>query len=159
LANANLSNAQLAGAVATYTDFRDAVMRGCKLVRADLRHADLSGANLQDADLSGADLRGADLRGAVLVHTVMAEIEDEGADFSRPLTDKPAGRPLSELPAPLSALIAEHKLWVESFGAAGRKLDLSGFDLRGAGGLAGAALAMMKANGAVLFGLDLDGAA
>src|SRR5262249_45321282 len=136
----NLANAQLAGAVATHTDFRDAVMRGCKLVRVDLRNANLSGANLENADLSGADLRGADLRGAVLVHTVMAQVADAGADFSRTLTDAPAGKALSELGAPLERLVERHKRWVETSGVEGAQLDLSGYDLRGAGALAGAAL-------------------
>ena len=48
-------------------DFTDAVMKDCKLVRANLKQATLHGANLSGADLSGADLAGADLPDAILV--------------------------------------------------------------------------------------------
>lgn len=61
VAEANLWQAQFAGA-----DLRDADLRRCSLVLADLTGADLRGARLANCDLSLADLRGADLRGADL---------------------------------------------------------------------------------------------
>src|SRR5579885_2449747 len=130
MVNANLSQARLSGSMAMFTDFSDAIMRSCKLVRADLRNANLSGANLEGADLSGADLRGADLRNAVLMRAQMAMTETAGADLTGALTDKLAGRSLEELGQPLEQLVRLHETWVQSFGAEGRQLDLSGFDLR-----------------------------
>ena len=48
--------------MAVQADFTDAVMKGCRLTRANLRQARLTGANLENADLSGCNLTGADLR-------------------------------------------------------------------------------------------------
>ena len=55
------------GAIAVQADFTDAVMKGCRLIRANLRQARLTGANLENADLSGCNLTGADLAGAILI--------------------------------------------------------------------------------------------
>jgi uncharacterized protein YjbI with pentapeptide repeats len=158
MAAANLSGARLSGIVAMRTDFRDAVMRSCTLVRANLRHANLNGANLDSADLSGADLRGADLRGAVLVHAVMSFVEDKDADFSGSLTDAPAGRLPAELGDQLDRLVARHRRWVETNGAEGGQLDVSGYDLRGTTEFLGASLAMLKASHATLFDVNFNGA-
>ena len=67
LVGANLERSKLSGVIALKADFSDAVMKDCKLVRANLKQATMKGANLSGADLSGADLAGADLRDAVLV--------------------------------------------------------------------------------------------
>ena len=61
---ADLSGADLRGAVLSGADLRGAVLSGADLRGADLRGAVLSGADLRGAVLSGADLRGADLIGA-----------------------------------------------------------------------------------------------
>ena len=61
LSDADLSDADLSGAVLSDADLSDADLSG-----ADLRCADLSGADLSDAVLRCADLSGADLSGAVL---------------------------------------------------------------------------------------------
>ena len=47
--------------------------------------------------------------------------------------------------------------FIESCGASGAALDLSGFDLRNVGALAGACLTMLTARHAVFYGLDLSG--
>jgi len=49
--------------------------------------------------------------------------------------------------------------FIESCGAAGAALDLSGFDLRGAGVFAGVCLTMLTAPRAVFYGLDFSGTA
>jgi hypothetical protein len=61
LRNADLSGADLSGAVLSGADLRGAVLSGADLRDAVLSYADLSGANLRDAVLSGAVLSGADL--------------------------------------------------------------------------------------------------
>jgi uncharacterized protein YjbI with pentapeptide repeats len=74
------------------------------------------------------------------------------------LTDKPCGRLLSELDVGLEELLARHRQFIDSRGAAGALLDLGGFDLRGSGPWVGACLTMAKLPGAVFYQLDLSGA-
>src|ERR1700761_692300 len=64
LNSANLERAKMTGSIAIQADFTDAMMRGCRLARANLRQANFGGANLENADLSGSDLSGANLSGA-----------------------------------------------------------------------------------------------
>ena len=53
LAGANLERSKLTGIVAVAADFSDAIMKDCKLVRANLKQASFRGADLAGADLSG----------------------------------------------------------------------------------------------------------
>jgi uncharacterized protein YjbI with pentapeptide repeats len=87
LAGANLQRSKMAGIVATQADFTDAVMKDCKLVRANLRQASFRGADLAGADLSGADLSGADLRDTVLVGVNATQWRTDGARMEGALTD------------------------------------------------------------------------
>jgi uncharacterized protein YjbI with pentapeptide repeats len=79
-----------------------------------------------------------------------------GADLKDTLSDKPNGRLIGELSASLDELLGLHRRFIESCGAAGAPLDLSGFDLRSAGAFAGACLTMMTARNAVFYGMDLS---
>src|SRR5262249_20421958 len=136
-----------------HTDFSDAVMRGTRLVRADLRKATLAGADLGGADLSGADLRGANLNDAVLTDAGMENTHFIGANLKGTLNDKPAGFLISDLDEPLVMLLTKHERWVETQGREGAQLDLSGFDLRNTPPLAGTELAALKASDSVFYGL------
>lgn len=156
---ANLTNASLTGATAVKTDFSDAIMRGCKLVRAHVRGANFTGSNLQGADFAQADTRDACFRGAVIAGATFEYANMAGADLRDTLSDKPNGRLLGELHASLEELLRLHREFIESCGAAGTALDLSGFDLRSEGALTGACLTMMTAQNAVFYGLDLSHAA
>ena len=51
LAGANLQRSKMAGVIAIKADFSGAVMKDCKLVRANLKQADFRGADLAGADL------------------------------------------------------------------------------------------------------------
>ncbi len=156
---ADLTNATLAGVIAVKTDFSEAVMRGCKLVRAHIRGANFTGTNLQDADFAQADTREACFRGAVISGANFDYTDLAGADLQDVLSDKPSGRLLGELNASLDELLRLHMEFIESCGAAGAALDLSGFDLRGAGVFAGVCLTMLTASRAVFYGLDFSGTA
>jgi uncharacterized protein YjbI with pentapeptide repeats len=94
---ADLSEANLSGAVLNRVDLNranlyGAVLSGAVLNRANLYGADLSGANLNranlygvdlsGANLSGADLGGADLGGAVLNEAILNEAFLYGAKFT-----------------------------------------------------------------------------
>jgi uncharacterized protein YjbI with pentapeptide repeats len=159
MVNANLSQAKLSGAIAQHTDFTDSLMRNCKLVRADLRNAVMDGVNLEGADLSGADLRGASLKNAILTDADMSLVETAGADMTGMMTDKVVGKSISMLDESIELLIHKHTLFVTSAGAEGKPLDVSDFDLRKTHGWVGAKLTMLKANRAILVGMDLEGAA
>lgn len=50
LAGANLQRSKMAGVIAVKADFSGAVMKDCKLVRANLKQADFRGADLAGAD-------------------------------------------------------------------------------------------------------------
>jgi Pentapeptide repeats (8 copies) len=66
LARANLRKADLARSNLEGADLRDADLSGARLRRANLRSVDFGGAHLQSADLEHSDLRLAILRGANL---------------------------------------------------------------------------------------------
>ncbi len=140
----------MSGAVAQHTDFTGAVMRSCKLARADLRNAVLDGVNLDGADLHGADLRGASLKDAILVNVDMGGTEIAGAVMDGLVTDKIVGKPLETLGRPIELLLHLHEKFVATGGAEGETLDVSFYDLRPVGRLSGAQLTGLKANGAVL---------
>src|ERR1700722_10501961 len=95
LAGANLERSRLSGVIALKADFTDAVMKDCKLVRANLKQAKMSGVDLSGADLSGADLAGADLRDAVLIGAKTYSWNVQNANMDGVLTDKPAGADVS----------------------------------------------------------------
>ncbi|AFZ28084.1 putative low-complexity protein [Cylindrospermum stagnale PCC 7417] len=98
LSGADLSGANLRGAVLSLADLRGtnlsgaylsgAYLRGTNLSGAVLSGADLSGANLRGTDLSGADLSGADLSGAVLRNAGLRGADLRGADLSRTVLRK-----------------------------------------------------------------------
>ena len=154
---ANLTNASLSGAIAIKTDFSDATMRGCKLIRAKLQGANFAGCDLAGADFAQADTRGACFRGAVLAGASFTYTDTAGADMRDTLSDAPGGRLVAELGVSLEELLRRHLAFIGSNGAEGAPLDLSGFDLRGNGSLAGACLTMATARKAVFYGLDLSG--
>jgi len=81
---ADLSRADLVGALLGGEDLTSADIRGSSLNRAHLRGANLNGARLSGSDLSGADLTGAilsaaDLRGAELDGAILADAALDGA--------------------------------------------------------------------------------
>jgi uncharacterized protein YjbI with pentapeptide repeats len=94
----------------------------------------------------------------VLMNATMSSVEMAGADLQGTLTNAQAGHALRTLGRPLEELVGLHQLWVQTFGAEGKQLDLSGFDLRTATELSRGSLPMLRASRAVFFGLDLDGA-
>jgi uncharacterized protein YjbI with pentapeptide repeats len=96
-------------------------------------------------------MRGANLAGAMMDFSNLVNVDMTGA-----LTDQPAGKTLAELPMPLDQMIAFHKTWLTSEGREGQRLDLSGFDLRGAPPIFSQAnLTMFQAEKTVWYAQDL----
>ena len=156
LVGANLQRSKMAGVVAIQADFTDAVMKDCKLVRANLKQASFRGADLAGADLSGADLSGADLRDAVLVGVTAALWRTDGARMEGALTDdRSAAAPVSRLPA--ADMLRDHALWCETGGAEGSPSCFDGVDLRALKSIRGLNLTALSAKAAVFYGLDMEG--
>ena len=155
LAGANLQRSKLSGVMAMCADFTDAVMRDCKLVRANLKSAQLAGADLAGADLSGADLSGADLTDCVLVGAKTALWNVSKANLAGVLTDAPAGTALDQLP--YAQMLAAHARWCESGGREGAPSVFDGADLRGLKSVRGLNLTALSAQRAIFYGVDLEG--
>lgn len=155
LAGANLERSKLSGVIAIKADFTDAIMKDCKLVRANLKQASMSGANLAGADLSGADLSGADMRDCVLVGATIYACNTTDARMDGALTDLPSGRDVTELP--YADMVAAHALWCETAGSAGAPSVFDGADLRALKSIKGYNLTALSAKGGVFYGLDMEG--
>jgi uncharacterized protein YjbI with pentapeptide repeats len=155
MAGANLERSKLAGVVAVRCDFTDAILKDANLVRANLKQATFHGANLAGADLTGSDLGGADLRDAILVGTKTYAANLFDANMTGALTDKLAGKDVSELP--YEAMIHDHALWCETGGAEGKPSTFDEADLRLLKTLKGFNLTALSAKGAVFYGLNMEG--
>ncbi|MFA4994250.1 MAG: pentapeptide repeat-containing protein [Bdellovibrionales bacterium] len=152
---ANLTDARLSGAVAVGTKFSDTTMCGCKIVRARLEGSDFSGANLEGADLSQCDLTRVNMRGAVLVNAALNIASLQQANLLNAMTNLPLGPTAKDLSESLEDLLRKHTAWVSSDGTLGKQLDISNHDMRGTKIFAYAHLALVNAEGAILYGLDL----
>ena len=155
LAGANLERSRLTGIVAVSADFTDAVMKDCKLVRANLKAATMTGVNLSVADLSGADLSGADLRDAVLTGAKTVAWNVSAANLAGVLTDRPAGVAVTDMP--YEQMIEDHALWCETGGRHGAHSVFNNADLRNLKSVRGFNLTALTAAGAVFYGLDMEG--
>src|SRR5690606_23898952 len=156
LAGASLQRSRMTGVIAVAADFTDAIMKDCKLIRANLKQASFRGADLAGADLSGADLSGADLSDAILVGVKASMWRTDGANMDGALVDdRPAGEPVSQMPA--AEMLREHAQWCETGGAEGRPSVFDGVDLRPLESIRGLNLTALSAKGAVFYGLDMEG--
>src|SRR5580692_10123799 len=155
LAGANLERSRLSGVIALKADFTDAVMKDCKLVRANLKQAKMSGVDLSGADLSGADLSGADLQDAVLVGAKTYSWNVQNTNMEGVLTDKPAGADVADIP--VDEMLRAHALWCESGGRGGKPSSFDNTDLRSLQSIRGLNLTALSAKGAVFYGLDMSG--
>lgn len=156
LVGANLERSKLTGVIAVRADFTDAVMRDCKLVRANLKQATLNGADLAGSDLSGADLSGADLTDAVLVGVRKEAWKTDGADLKGALTDDRSGQP-NVSPQVAAERLGEHARWCETSGAEGKPSVFDDLDLRLLESVRGFNLTALSARRAIFYGLDMEG--
>ncbi len=155
LRGANLERSKLSGIQAMKADFTDAVMKSCKLVRANLKQAIMDNVDLAGADLSGADLSGASLKDAVLIKAKTDQWRVGQADMSGVLTDKPVGTDIKALP--YGEMLHDHAQWVDTLGKEGKPSTFDKADLRALGSIKGLNLTALSAKGAVFYGLDMRG--
>ena len=159
LDRANLTNANLTGAILTraglfQAHLDNAKLTGAKLTRADLTYAhainaDLSGADLTRAILNNADLTGADLTGANLTsaHAINADLT--GANLTRAdLT----GAKLNGAKLNGADLTYAHAINVNLSGADLTRAILNSADLTGSN------LTLADLTGAQIINVDLTGA-
>ena len=144
---AKLSETNLSGARGSSADFSDADLSGVVIKDADFSDANFEGANLTNADFTGSDLTNSNLRSSIMSGTVMQQTETAGANLREAITDEGMGTKLEELGQSLPELLKEHTAWVATAGSSGRRLDLSGFDLRGVVGMRHYCLTAVKAVG------------
>jgi len=117
--------------------------------------ASFVGANLADADMTGADLSNTNMRDSVMTGAILADVEDQGMISYGAITEADMGNKLENLGKSLAELLEEHTLWVSTAGSAGRKLDLSDYDLRDVLNLRKFPLTAIDASGAIFIGQDL----
>ena len=152
---ANMSGARMVGSMAYNADFSDAIMTNMNFQGADLRGARLMGADLTGADLENTNLNGANLHSTILTGSNIELLKSQDIDVSMAITDTNVGPSVTELVIPLAKLIEEHQRWVETSGAEGRQLNLTGYDLREIGTLKTQKLTALRAPYAKFFGMDL----
>ena len=155
LTGANLERSRLSGVMAVRADFTDAVLKDCKMVRANLKQASFHGADLAGADLSGADLSGADMRDAVLVGARTNQCKFDDANMNGVLRDGPAGKDVGKLP--YDQMLRDHALWCETQGAAGSPSVFDKADLRRLVSIKGYDLTALSAKNAIFYGLNMEG--
>jgi uncharacterized protein YjbI with pentapeptide repeats len=157
LSGARLRNAQMNGALAASTDFRDADLTGASMNGARMCNAVLDGAVLKDAQLFQADLSGASFRHAVIVGANLTDAEIDLNALDDTLGPPP---PLVYIDdEPLLDVLKSHERWCASEGAKGELAKADGVDFRALGHLRDRKLTALRASGGIFFGMDLRGAA
>ena len=127
---ANIKNSNFTGAKAYRTDFSGADMTGVRMVDADLRKA-----KFEETNLSGADLTGSDLRSAKLVKSILsgANLEwistDSETDFKDSIRAEDKHTDIYHGQKSLDELLSDHIAFVNSAGAIGKQLKISGRDM------------------------------
>jgi uncharacterized protein YjbI with pentapeptide repeats len=153
---ATLASAKLSGAIAVNSNFEDANLSKATFIRGDLSGANLAGANLVGADLSTCTLKDVNMRGANLVGAKMDLSGLVNVDMSGALTEKPRGKTLETLEMPIDQSLALHKMWLDSKGKTGKKMDMHGYDLRGLKLPGRVDLTMFSAEDTVWFEFDFS---
>lgn len=153
---AKLAETNMSGARAASADFSDADLSGVVMKDADFSGANLEGANLTNADFSGTNLTNSNLRSSIMSGTIIHHTETAGSNIREAITDEGMGTKLEELDKTLAELLEEHTAWVATAGATGKRLDLSGFDLRTVPGIRNYSLTAMKAIGANFLRQNLE---
>lgn len=136
-------------------DLRFASLKRARLGKARLKGADFSGANLSGADLAYADLRGCVFADTILTGVDLEHLRIDSAALATCILD-PDAEAVAQADS-VRRMLDEAEQWVDNFGRQGRVADLSGMDLRPAGGaFASRRLAGIKAIGVRAIEIDFS---
>ena len=155
---AKLRETNMSGSRASGSDFSDADLSGVIVKDADFTGANLEGANLADADFTGSNLTNTNLTSSIMTGTVLAMTETGGSNIEQALTEESMGSRLEDLDKTLPELLKSHMEWIATAGKEGKRLDLSGFDMRFIIDLPQYPLTAIKAIGANMMKQKLEGA-
>lgn len=155
LSGAKMAHCDLSGALAKAADFSDADLKNAQFRNAQMTGASFMNANLSSGDFTGADVSHSDMRGSIRSGIITFEADMFGANTRGSIGDSETGTRLDSEPEVLEALLKEHTAWVSSAGKRGRRLDLSGYDLRGVINLHLYPLTAIKAEDANFVGQEL----
>ncbi len=155
---AKMHETNMSGSRASAADFADADLSGIIVKDADFSGANLEGANLTDADFTGSNLRNANLTASIMTGTVLEATETGGANLDDALNEDEMGALIEELQETLPELLEHHTKWVASAGQDGKRLDLSGYDMRHILGLGSYPLTAIKAVASNFLQQNLEGA-
>jgi uncharacterized protein YjbI with pentapeptide repeats len=152
MADTNMSDVQAINA-----DFTDADLSGVMMNDSNFSHVSFNGANLSDADLTGSSIVNADMKSSVMAGTLTGHMESAGANIHEALSEHAMGEKIETLQDDLPGMLKAHSAWVESAGKFGKRLDLSGVDLRHISRLKSYSLTAVKAVGANFLNQDMSG--
>ncbi|MBI4031766.1 MAG: pentapeptide repeat-containing protein [Proteobacteria bacterium] len=153
---AKMTETDMSKARAMSADFSDADLTGVVVQNANLEGANFEGANLSNADFTGANLSDTNLFASILTNTIIDHAETGGSNIKEVISREKTGSKIEDLGKPLSELLTDHTAWVVSAGRSGKRLDLSGFDLRPVSDLKQYALTAVKAVNANFMNLKLS---
>ena len=87
----------------------------------------------------------------------LAQTETGGSNLREAMSEKAMGRPIEELKKSLPDLLKDHTAWVATAGRSGKRLDLSGVDMREIPELNKYPLTAIKAVGTNFLNQNLSG--
>ncbi len=154
---AKLTDTNMADVQAINADFSDADLSGVIMSDGDFSHVSFRGANLSDADLTGSTIVNANMKSSVMAGALLGHTEAAGANIHEALSEHAMGEKIETLQKDLPDLLKDHSEWVESAGKSGKRLDLSGIDLRHISRLKSYSLTAIKAVGANFLNQDVSG--
>ena len=156
LTGAHLANADLSSVRAHGADFSDADLSKAVIHSADFSKAHFEGANLNKTDFTGSDISHTNMRHAILSGMVLDGCEHFGIDKKHSITDDVLGEKIEDTGQTLAELLDNHTLWIRTTGKQGKKLNLSGYDLRDISDLRVHPLTAIEAVDTSFLSLDLS---
>lgn len=153
----DLTGANLNGATAISANFDDSILINASMQGTNLKNASLKGAEMSNVDLSNADIRNADFSYATMVGANIDGTEKAGSNFAYTLTAPPVEKDFAEFELTLDELILNHMSWIASGGRQGKRLDLTGKDMRQAPALSEKKLTAIRAIQTTFAEMDMRG--
>ena len=152
---AKMADCDMSGILAKSADFSDADLHGAILKGAQVSGAVFHGANLRNSDFSDADISHADMSDSIRTGIITFGADTMGVRTQNSISDRETGSKLSDTNDSLDELLKEHTSWIASAGRKGKRLDLSGYDLRDIVNLSHHPLTAIKAKNANFVGQDM----